>query len=54
MAKARDLVQAGRDPRDRDENKHPAKSAEGVIEEWLKRDQGETDRRAAVSAKCAL
>jgi integrase len=36
--KARDLVQAGRDPRAATESALPPKSFEGVFEEWLKRD----------------
>ena len=37
--RARDLVQAGRDPQAVADNALPAKSVEGVVEEWLKRDQ---------------
>ena len=52
--RARDLVQAGRDPKAVADNQLPAKSVEGVIEEWLKRDQtGQQIARASLSAACA-
>ena len=37
--RARDLVQAGRDPAAADNNSLPPTSFESVFEEWLKRDQ---------------
>ena len=46
--KARDMVQAGRDPTVAD-SKLPAKSFEGVFEEWLQRDQIAKGNKTATS-----
>ena len=52
--RARDLVQAGRDPQAVADNKLPAKSVEGVIEEWLKRDQSGNRSKRIVERRMSV
>ena len=49
--KARDLVQAGRDPQAVADNALPAKSVEGVVEEWLRRDQAQHRSGKAIASR---
>ena len=49
--KARDLVAAGRDPQVIHDEKLPAKSVEGVIEEWLLRDYAKNKTKAVVARR---